>query len=381
MSSAAPQRFVVLDSFRGLCAVSVVLFHLHLWQSMGEWRFFRSAGLLVAFFFVLSGFVLAHRYHQQVMNGAGWRDFMISRSCRILPLHLATLLLISVLMLLRPLLFDVPLAQLPGLFWHDDLQQQWLYNALLLQAWWPKASLFSFNGPAWSISVEYYIYVVFGLIVLLARRRSIWAYASMVLLGSLATAWLAPKIAHSPGLRGLICFFLGAAAYSLHLRWRNLSLGKHWMTALEGATLLALYWMITLKYPHKAYWASWGFTAAILVFASERGQISAWLKQKAFLQLGEWSFSIYLIHFVLLYLLSTLLMHFQPEWFWQVGKVRYIHTGSVLGNNLLLLAILALVLGCARASYRWIERPGMRLGKRWQQYHASPKLTLASVRG
>jgi peptidoglycan/LPS O-acetylase OafA/YrhL len=53
-------RFLALDSWRGLCAVLVAAMHFQ-----GAWHFYdasflHNCYLLVDFFFVLSGFVLAH---------------------------------------------------------------------------------------------------------------------------------------------------------------------------------------------------------------------------------------------------------------------------------------------------------------------------------
>ena len=45
------KRFVVLDSFRGVCAVAVVLFHTQILLSFSELGFFRHADLFVEFFF------------------------------------------------------------------------------------------------------------------------------------------------------------------------------------------------------------------------------------------------------------------------------------------------------------------------------------------
>ena len=56
------RRFEVLDAFRGICAVAVVIFHMHLVGSITELSFFRGSSIFVEFFFVLSGFVLAHGY-------------------------------------------------------------------------------------------------------------------------------------------------------------------------------------------------------------------------------------------------------------------------------------------------------------------------------
>ncbi|QLG89236.1 acyltransferase [Chitinibacter bivalviorum] len=381
MSPVASQRFLVLDSFRGLCAVSVVLFHLHLAQSIAQWPFFRSAGVLVEFFFVLSGFVMAHRYLHRPMDGAALRQFMISRCCRILPLHWATLLLMCGLILLQPwLLHHAPLTALPEQVLDRDFAQQWLYHALLLQGWLPAAEMFDFNGPAWSISVEFYLYIAFAIVLLLAQRHSSRVFVALVALCSLATLLFAPQIAHSPGLRGLTCFFMGAATYSGYLRLRHLQLKQHWMSALEILTLLGLYAMITLNYPLKSYWATWGFAAAILVFAQERGLVSRALKHPSLIQLGEWSFSIYLVHYFILHLLNILLSKFHPQWLEQIGELQFINTGNALANNVLLLTIMATVLLCARASYQWIERPGMRLGKYWQNQTPQPALVLAGVK-
>jgi peptidoglycan/LPS O-acetylase OafA/YrhL len=60
-TSAAPaaERYVVLDSWRGICAILVALFHIPLqWHFQGA-SFVRGSWLFVDFFFVLSGFALA----------------------------------------------------------------------------------------------------------------------------------------------------------------------------------------------------------------------------------------------------------------------------------------------------------------------------------
>lgn len=56
------KRFEALDAFRGICAISVVIFHMHFIDSITELSFFRGSAIFVEFFFILSGFVLAHGY-------------------------------------------------------------------------------------------------------------------------------------------------------------------------------------------------------------------------------------------------------------------------------------------------------------------------------
>src|SRR5258708_14456580 len=62
-------RFRALDSWRGICALLVAAHHLEArgfiyWQPL-----VRNAWLFVDFFFVLSGFVIAHAYGANLSHG------------------------------------------------------------------------------------------------------------------------------------------------------------------------------------------------------------------------------------------------------------------------------------------------------------------------
>lgn len=84
------RRFLVLDSFRGLSALCVVVFHLHIVGSFAEIDFFRGSSLFIEFFFVLSGFVLTHGY--AFKNNISFRQFAIMRTFRLFPLHIFMLM-------------------------------------------------------------------------------------------------------------------------------------------------------------------------------------------------------------------------------------------------------------------------------------------------
>ena len=58
----AGERFLVLDSWRGICALLVALFHFPTSSTISQSAFVGSSYLFVDFFFVLSGFVIASSY-------------------------------------------------------------------------------------------------------------------------------------------------------------------------------------------------------------------------------------------------------------------------------------------------------------------------------
>src|SRR5258706_11891723 len=105
-------RFRALDSWRGVCALLVAAHHLEVrgffyWQPL-----VRNAWLFVDFFFVLSGFVIAHAYGEKLSNGADIKAFVMRRFGRLWPLHVAVLLALVVIELSR--LAIVPLPPIAG---------------------------------------------------------------------------------------------------------------------------------------------------------------------------------------------------------------------------------------------------------------------------
>ena len=81
----APKRFCGLDGLRGVCALSVVLFHAA--------DIFRPGPLLphgflaVDMFFILSGFVIALNYEAALQKGLRLRTFLEARGRRLLPVY------------------------------------------------------------------------------------------------------------------------------------------------------------------------------------------------------------------------------------------------------------------------------------------------------
>jgi peptidoglycan/LPS O-acetylase OafA/YrhL len=79
------QRFHSLDGLRGVCALSVVLFHAANLFHHGP--LMAHGYLAVDMFFILSGFVIALRYEGALQKGLPLRRFLEARGRRLLPVY------------------------------------------------------------------------------------------------------------------------------------------------------------------------------------------------------------------------------------------------------------------------------------------------------
>src|SRR6218665_3963605 len=164
--TTAMKRFQVLDSFRGLFAMAVVVYHSHALSTFTEFTFFRNAYYFVEFFFVLSGFVLYHTYAERLRDREQLRRFVITRTARLYPLHVVMLLVFIAIEGLKVAVEHRGMMFSAASFSGPRSPQEILPNLLLVQSWWPSFNPLSFNYPAWSISVEYYLYMIFAVITL-----------------------------------------------------------------------------------------------------------------------------------------------------------------------------------------------------------------------
>jgi len=196
-----------LESLRGLAALLVFMHHFFEWNPIIESRIFINSYLMVDFFFVLSGFVIFNAYSEKISSINDFLRFQFLRIGRLYPVHLLFLSIFLIMALVK----YIAITQLGvqnfrsspfGEFGIIDI----VLNVFLLQSIVPDAT--SLNGAAWSISVEFYTYIIFGLIVLLMRHIKDYIFLFFVIV---SIALLAENLTFdfSPLLRCIAGFFTG----------------------------------------------------------------------------------------------------------------------------------------------------------------------------
>ncbi|WP_341958795.1 acyltransferase [Pseudomonas sp. RC10] len=369
------KRFLVLDSFRGLCALAFIVHHSHIERSITELTFFRNVSQFVGFFFALSGFLIYRRYSDHLHTPRHVSEFMVTRACRVVPMHVAVLLFFIGFECLKWVLERRGLSLNYPAFSGDRSPGEILPNLLLIQAWWPGFNALSFNYPSWFISVEFYVWMTFALILFALPRLARKLITLLCVLAFIALYKDFSPIPHNV-LWGISCFFAGAITYRIYARVRDSMPGPVIGTLLEAAVLGAIYWVMTEGELPLTVELGLLFCLAILIFAFEAGLISRALSFRPFPALGKLWLSIYLTHAAVIFVLATaltvvakfsgygLLVDKPSE---ATGTmVRYLSTGSALNDNLLMLFVVVAVVVVSRLTHCYIEAPGIRFGKHWK---------------
>lgn len=85
LSVMPSRRYLSLDGLRGVCALSILLFHCK--DLFHKGSLFSHGYLAVDVFFILSGFVISLTYEDKLQKGQGSRTFLLNRARRLLPTY------------------------------------------------------------------------------------------------------------------------------------------------------------------------------------------------------------------------------------------------------------------------------------------------------
>ncbi|MEO7326017.1 MAG: acyltransferase [Dokdonella sp.] len=367
MRSPNIRYFPAVDHLRAYAALLIVFYHgLHLFsydarfhQDFGIEHWLQPANMLgaalaeghtaVALFMVLSGFILTYGSLDTDIN---YRGFIRNRLLRTYPLFL--------------LLVFAGTAAAPGDFHWSSLLQTVSGFANL-----PGALVAPpFTSMLWTIAVEWQFYVLLPLLLIVLKQgwtRNLAGLIAVLLL----FRWLAVlaggnarELAYMTILGRLDQFLIGMGAAAF---FRSYPLSRRGGALLAGLSLgLAILALAAFNaaggWPLVASWKIvWPTFEGLLWAAFVVGYIDCandarGLWSRLLAKIGEISYSIYLIHFLVI---SMMLKFALPIAF----------SGRVVVDallNTLLLALPATLL-VASLTYRFVERPFLRLRGRYHR--------------
>lgn len=328
--------------------------------------FFRGSWLFVELFFVLSGFVLTHGY--AFKENLTFKQFAISRTFRIFPLHIAMLLVFLVLEIGKFVAEQYGFHFNSGVFSGPTALIEIIPNLFLLQSW-TNYTVESFNIPSWSLSVEYYVYMLFfaTLFVKGGVRSVLWLGIVMIV-----TYLVLNNIALLTGSveRGLYSFFIGTLTYLLYKNMKNymIKIPPYVFTFVELACVMLVIFIVALDAQSSVVTGPLLFSFTIFVFSFEKGIISQFFKHKVFVFFGKLSYSIYMTHMAIwvsamaffLFLSNILGFNMVPT----IEGVRLIDFGSTILNNVAVFVNLSIIVLVSKFTYNKIEVKWQKTGKK-----------------
>lgn len=327
-------KFKQLTGLRFFAAIGVVICHYAKYLQIPSNLIFLSDffGSLVFLFFILSGFILTIKYQTDFLtnvNGINkFRNYAISRIARIFPVYL----LVLMVTLISYQFYDFRIS-LGGDSNYASKVSSFFVNAIAIQAWIPDVSMQQYwNAPGWSISSEIFFY--FSLPFLLIHYEKInglLRLTSLILLPALAVVavllvslWLGNAqaqllsmlyLSRSP-IMGIFAFCLGVVLGIAHLRNVRYHVGRVQIVII-AVLVLSLAWSI--HYFHRSFGDTYYY--AVLVIASHTMYSLFYFKLLIYLNsssvilkkilsgkilesLGHASYSLYLIHWLPLCLIT-----------------------------------------------------------------------------
>jgi peptidoglycan/LPS O-acetylase OafA/YrhL len=348
---------LAFEGGRGLAALLVAIYHL-LW-SAGYFSVIRNAYLFVDLFFVLSGFLMYSLYAEKLATPGEFKQFLIRRFGRLYPLvvfstffYIACEFALFSARYIKTVITDGPAYaaahvhgyQLPGLV--DLVSTLTLTNGVGL------IDRLVLNAPTWSISAEFYTYIVFAISCYFLRgKKLIWFLSVSAALMYALTIWGSAQVhgcvsygkcldlTYDFGFpRCISTFFLGALSAAFCKT--ETKFNKNYLQII-GLGLFSFVLATMDRFHVTAFLSPLIFAILVASVSTDEGVLAHILKTRFFQMLGRLSFSIYLMHGCALIFFRAFLDHVGTGWPLYAYTVVY----------------LIFVISMSSFTYRFIENP------------------------
>lgn len=344
-----------IHGLRGIAALAVVLFHIVHLADIAVPRAFTfiaaDFGKGVHLFFMLSAYALMHST-EHTMHRATWvSEYFVKRFFRIAPLFYCILagmvlwplikshtLAVNLHHLVLNLTFTFGLAPWTGIVW-----------------------------AGWTVGVEMLFYAILPILLLTVRTRmgALWLVVASILVSFASSNVLQAHFEHTVAqyrynwayfsFPANLCYF-ALGMYAFRIAGETAAGAVVLRRSLAAFTVLLLGTLLFAGRPLglQADPILWGFGLAALALWQGKWP-GHWCANRFFEHVGERSYSVYLLHPVVIMLLKRPIRDLYEILTPTLGTAAYFVCAAAILLPLLLLS---------EVTYRLIEVPGIRYGKR-----------------
>jgi peptidoglycan/LPS O-acetylase OafA/YrhL len=307
----------------------------------------------------LSGFVIALNYQNKISNFAGLLNFQLRRFFRLYPLHLVTLLIFLLYELSRYIAEEKYGVVLKQNAFSTNNAESFIENIFLVQSLFNEK--LTWNRPSWSISAEFYTYLVFAFVTLLTLQKKLLLNLISVLIVSISF-YLLLNSSMDPSngfIRCLFSFFLGVITFNL-----STSIKATLPNFISYLMLPFSVYMVCITDGYKEIGLNifMPFIFAILILSliksSGKNYFKSALNHRYLIYLGTISYGIYMIHQLVWKLFSFLLRNFFGFKFVANAEgVNVVNIENQYFSSFVTLLGIAIIIILAHISFKYIEMP------------------------
>lgn len=325
-------HFQNIQALRGILALFVVLEHI---------RFAACGAFGVDVFFAISGFMILFSTAENT------KHFFTKRLIRILPLYYLMTLATFLLLLITPDMFETTSADIASL----------VKSLLFIPFDIGGGVLQPLMRVGWTINCEIFFYFLFWISFKISHKCRALICSGLILMLVVLSHTLPHNNAFLAfyGAPVMLDFIWGMLAYYV-CRWLFLEWNKKqaiigtnttkYLSLLSVITTLVVFVLLivtkadinSLSWQRPLYWGGAGFLLVLAFFVCE---LCGYIASYPTIQLGNASFSLYLLHYYPVMLLDRMMFHFDRLTLFTMLGVCIAITASV---------ILALL------SHEWIEK-------------------------
>jgi len=339
---------VVIPTFASVWQQNPLIFHGLQSKIQQLFMFIGNGGAAVTLFFLLSGLVIGQSLAHVNMNLRGLLSFLAKRIIRLYPVYLFILVLTALYMRFGYSYETFPFSSSWYNWWMNFQMtlKEFILNFFFIHAY--------VGGVTWTLRViliASFIFPVFYLI----NKKTIWWMD--VLLGAFLI-YLSFTLLNIPGFRDLRYLYMFYFGLMLPKFQKMFSLIPNWLTIPALPIMIII--LLGFRYLTNEY--TGGVAESIVAFFiiglaayGNKVSIMNFLDGKVLKFFGKISYSLYLIHYSVLYVISRLMFQNYPNLPYQ--------------NNYLLIHIVLFLLSTVIATgisllvYKYIELPSHTLAK------------------
>lgn len=343
-------KFPELESIRGLAALLIVIGHLPKWNNFLDSTAINNSWLMVDLFFVLSGFVIFNAYGEALSTKKDLSKFIFLRLGRIYPLHIIFLMFFLIIDLIKYYLFINEMGDFRIITYKDNGLIEFLKNLFLVHAIPNQTG--SYNYPSWSISVEFFTYILFAVLILLFKK-----YRGLIFLIIISITMLMISTNFTLGVEALLrCisgFFMGCLS-ALIVRKYKFRIN----TIISIISLSLIITFINIKNPNDYLIIIYFITSALIISLTQSSEsiINRILRNPILTWLGRISYSLYMSHIAIQWIIFNFLKRFST-----IIKLEYSEGNNFYLTNLesyyLILTTLIITIIISSYLYYYIEKP------------------------